>query len=245
MTRRFVFGGLILAVVVCSAAPAWAHVTITPDTAQKGASDQEIEFRIPNEETTPTTKVQISIPTDPPLAGVLPQSVPGWTTKVLTTHLDTPIHTDDGDISDVVSEVDWTANSPADGVQPEQFQAFTIIVGALPDTTNEVTFKAIQTYANGDKVSWIETSTPGGPPPDHPAPVLTLTSGSGGSTATTTPTAAAAGSDSTAKTAEDDADTAKTIGIVAIIFAVIALAAVAFSMFRKRPASSDPAKNVQ
>jgi uncharacterized protein YcnI len=222
--------------VVFMAAPAWAHVTIAPDSAEKGATDQEIVFRVPNEETTATTKVQIAIPTDTPLAGVLAQPVPGWTTKVLTTHLSTPIHTDDGDVTDVVSEVDWTATSPADGIPPDQFQGFDIIVGALPADASEVTFKAIQTYANGDKVSWIETQTAGGPAPEHPAPVLTLTSGTGKTTATTTPAAAAVGAASgSVKTAQDDADTAKTIGIVAIIFAVIALAAVAFSMFRKRP----------
>jgi hypothetical protein len=35
-------------------------------------------------------------------------------------------------------------------------------------------FKAVQTYDNGDVVRWIDTSTPGGAEPDHPAPTVTL-----------------------------------------------------------------------
>lgn len=38
-----------------------------------------------------------------------------------------------------------------------------------------MTFTAIQTYSNGDVVSWIQTSVKGAPEPDHPAPVLRLT----------------------------------------------------------------------
>jgi uncharacterized protein YcnI len=243
MSRRIVFTGVVATAVVLMASPAWAHVTIAPDSAQKGASDVEIAFRVPNEETTNTTKIDISIPTDPPLLGVLAQQVPGWTAKVVTTKLPKPIETDDGSVTDAVSEVTWTADDPAAGIKPDEFGKFEIIAGQLPADASEITFKAIQTYANGDIVRWIESETPGGPAAEHPAPVLSLTSGTsdGATTATTTPAStpsASASATASAKNAQDDADTAKTIGIVAIIFAVVALFAVAFAMFRKRPATS-------
>lgn len=243
MLRRIAVAALTLGIVLFLAAPAWAHVTIAPDTAEKGGSDVEIAFRMPNEESAASaTELDVQIPTNPPLLSVLAQAVPGWTASVQSVHLAKPIHTDDGDISDAVSEVTWKAISAADGIKPNEFGKFEVIVGQLP-TSASITFPAIQTYSNGDVVRWIETQTPNGPEPEHPAPVLTLTSG-GATTATTQPATATTtptGSSSatgTVKTAQDDANTAKTIGIIAIIFAVIALIAVALSMFRKRTASS-------
>jgi uncharacterized protein YcnI len=244
MSRRIVFSGLVAGIVLCTAAPAWAHVTISPATAEKGASDVEIAFRVPNEEATAsTTKLQVAIPTDPPLLGVLAQSVPGWTAAVVTTHLPKPIHTDDGDVTDAVSEVTWTADANG-GIPPADFGKFEILVGSLPSTGDQIVFKAIQTYSNGAVVKWIDPVTPNGPPADHPTPILQLTAPGATATATTTPTTAVTATASgSVKTAQDDANTAKTIGIVAIILAVIALAAVAFSMFRKR-ASVNPVDNV-
>ena len=52
---------------------------------------------------------------------------------------------------------------------------FPVFGGPLPKNTNEVTFKAVQTYSNGDVVRWIELPTKGAPAPDHPAPVMRLT----------------------------------------------------------------------
>jgi len=238
MLRKLAFSGIIAAAVLGWAMPAWAHVTVAPSEAEKGATDVELTFRVPNEEDSATTKVEIDLPTDPPIAGVLAQPVAGWTAKVTTQKLDTPIQTDDGAISEVVSQITWTADNAAAGIQPETFQGFNVMAGALPEDGTEVVFKAVQTYANGDVVKWVDPVTEGGPEAEHPTPILTLT---GGSTATTTPITIANGGSATGpvKTAQDDADTAKTIGIVAIIFSVIALIGVIIALvMRRRPASS-------
>lgn len=239
MSRRIAFGGLVLAVVFLMAAPAWAHVTIAPDSADKGASDQEIAFRVPNEERTPTTKIQISIPTDHPLLGVLAQPVPGFTAKVTTVKLAKPIHTDDGDIADAVSEVDWTANSAATGIPVGDFQRFEIIVGQLPSDTATITFPAIQTYADGSAVKWIQIQTPGGPAPDKPAPVLTLAApGAGGVTATTAaPNKDTGTASASLTTVKHDADTAKTVGIIAIVVGALGLLAAGAALAKGRRAS--------
>ena len=241
MLRKLTFTGIVGAAVLGWAAPALAHVTVAPESAPKGAADVQLTFRVPSEEDSPTTKVEIVLPSDPPLVGALAQPVPGWTTKVTTQHLDTPIQTDDGPVSDIVTDVTWTANNPAAGVQPENYQGFDILVGALPEDGSEVVFKAVQTYANGDVVNWVDPVTAGGPEAEHPTPILALTSGEtsghGGETSTTTATSGSASNESSS--AKDDADTAQTIGIIAIIFSVLALIGVGigFAMRRRSTAA--------
>ena len=240
MLRRLTFTGIVGVAVLGWAAPALAHVTVAPASADKGATDVQLTFRVPSEEDSATTKVQIALPTEPPLVGVLAQPVPGWTAKVTTQHLATPIQTDDGPVSDIVTNVTWTADNAAAGIQPDSYQGFDILAGSLPDQGNEVVFKAVQTYANGDVVNWVDPVTEGGPEADHPTPILTLTagdrSGHAGGTSTTVATGGSAAS--TSSSVKDDADTAKTIGIIAIILSALALigAAVGLAM-RRRPAS--------
>jgi MYXO-CTERM domain-containing protein len=204
-------------------------VTIAPDSADKGATDVEIAFRVPNEEATNTTKIQVALPTDHPLLGVLAQPVPGWTSKVTTVKLSTPVHTDDGDITDAVSEVDWTATSPANGIAPGDYQRFQIIVGQLPDDASQIVFKAVQTYANGDVVRWIET----GDAAEHPAPVMTLTKPGAVATPTTQPASTPTATASSVK--KSDVDSARTIGIIGIVVGALGLlgAAAALAMRRK------------
>jgi uncharacterized protein YcnI len=240
MLRKLTFTGIIGAAVLGWAAPALAHVTVAPDSADTGATDVQLTFRVPNEENAATTKVEIALPSDPPLVGVLAQPVPGWTAKVTTQHLDTPIQTDDGPVSDVVTDVTWTANNTAAGIQPETYQGFDILAGALPDSGTEIAFKAVQTYANGDVVRWVDPVTAGGPEAEHPTPILKLTaagtSSGGGVTSTTVAPSGSAGSASSS--AKDDADTAKTIGIIAIILSALALLGVAIGLaMRRRPAT--------
>jgi uncharacterized protein YcnI len=240
MLRKLTFTGIVSAAVLGWAAPALAHVTVAPETAPKGATDVQLTFRVPSEEDSATTKVQIALPTEPPLVGVLAQPVPGWTAKVTTHHLSTPIQTDDGPVSDIVTNVTWTADNAAAGIQPDNYQGFDLLAGALPDQGTDVVFKAVQTYANGDVVNWVDPVTAGGPEAEHPTPILKLTagepSGSGGETSTTV--AAGGSAASTSSSVKDDADTAKTIGIIAIIFSVLALIGVGIGFaMRRRPAS--------
>jgi uncharacterized protein len=105
---------------------------------------------------------------------VLVQPLPGWTSKETSVMLTTPIKTDDGDITDAVSEIDWSADSASAGIPPGHFQQFVIIAGLLPNVSS-LTFKAIQLYSDGTTVSWIDTPAPGSTADlAHPARVLTL-----------------------------------------------------------------------
>jgi uncharacterized protein len=166
------------------AGPASAHVTVTAPGAVAGGSDQEITFRVPVEKDVPTTAVTVSLPTDTPIASVEVQAIPGWTHTQKTTKLATPIKTDDGDITEAVSQITWTAGA-GNGLKPGEFGAFTIIAGQLPDAQS-LKFAAVQTYADGSVVKWIQVAAPGSTTePENPAPVLTLAkTGSSSSSAT-------------------------------------------------------------
>jgi uncharacterized protein YcnI len=157
------------------AAPASAHVTISAPGATRGASDAVVTFRVPTEsDTASTTGLQVQLPTDTPIAGVLVLPMPGWTHTQKTVKLAKPISTDDGDITEAVAEIDWTAT--AGGVKPGEFGEFVVMAGQLPDAP-QLTFKAVQIYSDGSRTSWTEVPAPGSTAePEHPAPSLVLAS---------------------------------------------------------------------
>ena len=184
--RAATLGALTLAGLAI-AATASAHVTVSPTALPQG-STAELTFKVPNEESTANTvTLQLQIPTDHPIAQVLAKPVPGWTVTVHTTKLAKPLTTDDGTFTTAVSEIDWTGGT----ISPGQYQDFQVSVDPLPSDATSLTFKAVQTYSNGDVVRWIDLSTTADPNPDHPAPVLTLTPASDASAAATASAAAA------------------------------------------------------
>ena len=155
-----------------AAAPAWAHVEIDPSSEPKGATEV-FAFRVPTEEQSASTvRLDIQFPTDHPFANVLVQDKPGWTFTTQSAPLAKPITTDDGTFTTAVTEVSWVATGS--GIPPGAFDLFNVFA-TLPSNTSKLTFKAVQTYSNGDVVRWIELPTKGAPPPDHPAPTLILT----------------------------------------------------------------------
>ena len=78
------------------AAAAQAHVTVDPDTATQGGYTR-VAFRVPTEsDTASTTKVDLFLDPDHPVASVTTMPVPGWTVAVVTKKLATPLTDDDG-----------------------------------------------------------------------------------------------------------------------------------------------------
>ena len=151
--------------VLTAAGVASAHVTVHPDSYAKGATDGVLTFRVPNEEdTTDTTKVQVFLPTDHPVLGVLVSPRDGWTAKVTNTKLKKPVKTDDGTITDAVSEITWTGGKIGAG----QYEDFDVAFGQLPYDAGQLTFKALQTYADGKIVRWIDEAESGGEEPREP-----------------------------------------------------------------------------
>jgi uncharacterized protein YcnI len=227
MIRKLLAGTAVsVTIIIGSAGSAFAHVTVDPSTAVQG-SEITLGFRVPNEEPNAgTTKIQIFFPSDHPVLGVDPQSVPGWHDTIHTANLNPPIKTDDGLLTSYVSEVDWTGGP----IQPGHFQEFYVLAQSLPTGTNQIAFKALQTYADGNIVRWIDPITSGNPSPAHPTPTLTLTAGvaatAGSSPAASVPAAAAASPGSVS--------TAKTLGIVGLVVGALGLVTAAWALFALR-----------
>jgi periplasmic copper chaperone A len=164
---------VVLAGLFVLAGPAAAHVTVTAPGARPGGTDQEISFRVPVEENSATVALTVAFPIDHPIASVLINPVPGWRHTEKTANLTHPIKTDDGEFTTAVSQITWTAER-GHGLQPGEVGIFTVLAGQLPDV-DRLVFPAVQTYANGDVVRWIEQAAPGSSAqPEHPAPVLRL-----------------------------------------------------------------------
>jgi uncharacterized protein YcnI len=170
-SRITAIGAVCAVALLVLAGVAWAHVTVNPHTAPQGGY-AKVSFRVPNErDDAATTQLEVNLPTDHPIASVQTRAVPGWTSTVQKSTLAKPITTDDGQITEAVSKITWTGGK----IPPGSFEEFDVSMGPLPTDTDQLVFKALQTYDNGEVVRWIDTAPEGAPEPKHPAPVLTLT----------------------------------------------------------------------
>lgn len=162
-----------LAGVFSFAAPASAHVTVNPREAAQG-SYARLAFRVPTEsDTASTVKLEVVLPEDVPVASVSTMPVPGWTVTVERRPVDPPLEAHGVQLTEAVSRITWTATGDA-GIKPGEFLEFPVSMGPLP-TTDQMVFKALQTYSDGTVVRWIEEPPADGGEVESPAPVLKLT----------------------------------------------------------------------
>jgi uncharacterized protein YcnI len=233
LIRTFTVGAVAAAAVGLTALPALAHVTVNSPGATQGGFGV-LTFRMPNEtDNANSTELKVQLPADQPLASVSVKPQPGWSYTVTRAKLPTPIKDDDGNtVTDYPSVVDWKAT--AGGIKPGEFAEFQLSVGPLPKA-DKMTFKAIQTYSDGQVVSWIEEPAAGSnQEPEHPAPTLKLApasdSGAAGPAAPTTNTAAPA------TTSSDDASSGSVTGayVVGGLGLVAGLAALALALTGRR-----------
>lgn len=234
-TRRMAARTAVVAFVAATvgaiafAAPASAHVSVSSADATQGGYGKAV-FRVPTEsDTASTTKVEVFLPDATPIASVSTMPVPGWTAATTTKKLTTPLKTDDGEVTEAVTTVTWTA-SQAGAIKPGEFQEFPLSLGPLPKT-DQLVFKAIQTYSDGKVVRWIEEQAPGAAEPTNPAPVLKLVAATTDSTAAA-PTAA---TQSTASTTKSDS-TGRALGIAGLIAGLLGLALGGLAFARTRQA---------
>jgi uncharacterized protein len=236
--RTAVLLSTAVASLVAATAVASAHVTVNPNTAQQG-SYTKVSFRVPNEEKDQsTTSIEVDLPADHPIASVSVKPVPGWTATATKSTLPTPIKTDDGDVTEAVTKLVWTGGK----IDPGQFQEFDVSMGPLPKDTDQLVFKALQTYSDGNVVRWIDVPQAGQAEPDHPAPVLHLTKAAASGAATpsapsSSPSVAlSASSESGTK---DDSDTAaRTLGIAGLVVGVLGFGTALVALRRKNTAGS-------
>jgi uncharacterized protein len=234
-TRLATVGALAGTAVLALSVPAFAHVSVQPEgTAAKGGY-AVVDFKVPNErDDASTTKVEVNLPTDHPLASVMPEPIDGWKIDVTKSKLAKPIEMHGEKISEAVTKVTWTADG--DGIEPGYFQKFPLSIGRLPEDTDQLVFKALQTYSDKEIVRWIEVPQKGQPEPDNPAPVLQLAAASDddaqGTTAQNAADDSAPTAQNTTAAAKSGSDTtARVLGVVGI---VIGAAGVAYGVFAGR-----------
>ncbi|QHC26280.1 YcnI family copper-binding membrane protein [Streptomyces sp. GS7] len=219
---------LTAAGLLTAAGSAFAHVTVHPGSYPKGATDGTLTFRVPNEEdNADTTQVQVFLPTDHPIPSVLVTPEPGWTAEVKTTKLKNPIKTDDGTINEAVSQITWTKGK----IEPGQYQDFSVAFGQLPDDTDQLALKTLQTYSDGKVVRWIEEPKAGQAEPENPAPVLHLTKAADEAA----PSASASAAPKASAAAAGDSTT-RALGIAGLIAGVLGIGTAAVALYRSRPA---------
>ncbi|MZD09567.1 DUF1775 domain-containing protein [Streptomyces sp. SID5785] len=247
MSRAALLGAAAVSSVALLSSPAFAHVSVQPEGAAAKGGYAVVDFKVPNErDDSSTIKLEVSFPTDHPLASVMPQPVPGWEAKVTKSKLDKPLEMHGEKITEAVSKVTWTATGSGDdkGVRPGYFQKFPVSVGQLPTDTDQLVFKAIQTYDNKEVVRWIEAPQKGQEEPENPAPTLALTAaeddGHGASgaaqdgadgTKDDKKEAAAASTDTGSDGSGDSDTTARVLGIVGIL---VGASGVAFGVLAGR-----------
>lgn len=211
--------------IILGASPAAsAHVQVSGTDATPGGYGL-LTFRVPTEsDTASTTEVIINFPKDTPIVSVSVAPVPGWTATVHTARLDKPVKTDDGQVDEYITKVDWKADSARTAIKPGQFGLFNLSAGPLP-RTSKITFPTDQRYSNGTVVAWDQIAT-GSAEPDHPAPALQLSSGS-----------ASPGSAASQPAAAGDAPgnaPGNTLGVIAVVLAAVAVVMAAIALLRTR-----------
>lgn len=242
---RIAAAGAVAGVAVLAVStPCFAHVSVQPEGEAAKGGYAVVGFKVPNErDNASTTKLEITFPTDHPLASVMPQPVEGWDVKVTKSKLDKPLEMHGEKINEAVSKVTWTAKG--DGIEPGFFQKFPVSVGTLPEDADELVFKALQTYSNDEVVRWIEVPQEGQEEPEHPAPVLTLSEasedghshGAAADDKTSDDTAAAENASARSSASDDEGDsggtdtTARVLGVVGI---VVGAAGVAYGVLAGR-----------
>jgi periplasmic copper chaperone A len=201
-------------------AAASAHVTLQPSTAAPGGFTR-LDVRVPNErDDSATTKVDVQLPAGFTFVSYEPR--PGWKVTVRREKLDEPIKTDEGfEIDEAVSRITWTGDGRRGAIAPGEFVDFGLSL-RIPEgeAGDKLTFKALQTYDNGEVVRWI-----GPEDGEEPAPIVTLTepaSGGGHGAPGTADTAAVA---APAAAESDDGGGSDGLSIAALIVGALGLAA--------------------
>ena len=208
-------------VVAGTAIGASAHVRVVSYSPAVQGSYAALVFRVPTEEQSNTVTLTVTMPTDSPLPSVSVMQKPGWTVTVDHRTLSTPVQTDDGPVTSVVSAVTWTAD-PNGGIPSGSFDEFDLSVGPLPKTPT-MAFPTVQTYANGNVVRWIEPTPASGQEPDHPVPVLDLVPAETSSSTGGSPASPAADAASVSARSASSDDTARGLGTAGVVLGALGL----------------------
>jgi periplasmic copper chaperone A len=214
---------LVLAagIVLVTALPAAAHVTVSSPDARPG-EEGKLVFSVPTESATAsTTKVTVALPEATPLASVSTKPHPGWRVSTTQRKLAKPLESEGFTLTRAVATVTWTA-APGKGLGPGQFDEFELSVGPFPEKPGKLVMPVTQTYSDGQVIKWDQPTPASGKEPEHPAPTLDVEPA----------TSAAAASDSSD-------DLARWLGAGGLLLGAVALlSALLIGRRRSRPVTA-------
>ena len=158
------------------AAPASAHVTVTPSDTAAGAF-VVLTFSVPHGcEGSPTTGITIQVPEE--ILSVTPTRNPLYDVEKSRVQLDEPIEDSHGNsVTERVGEVTYTADTPLPDGERDAFE----LSLQLPDAAGEtLEFPVVQQCEKGE-TAWVETPAEGQDPEEleRPAPSVTITESTG------------------------------------------------------------------
>lgn len=199
-----------------------AHVTAVGDDLTQGGYGV-ITFRVPNEsDTASTTQMTVTLPN---LKSARTEPIPGWTAEITK-----------DPTSEEATSVTWKAAPGNPGINPGEFLQFRLNGGPLPEQET-VTFPVVQTYSDGEVVTWDQPTVEGQPEPDKPAPTVTLAAktadGHGGHDSDSASTEESTGTASDSDEGSTD-NTARWLGGIAIVLGALGIGVAAGALFRKR-----------
>ena len=152
------------------------------------------------------------------------QPVPGWTHKITRSKLPQPRNVFGERVTDYVSGIEWRGR-----IAVGEFQEFGVSMRLPKQGTfgDHVVFPALQTYANGEVVRWIQKpETPDGSfdDLDEPAPHVLLSSAEEPALVTQSQL-------------DDEVGDARVLALGGVVLAAVALiATLAVGLWRRRPA---------
>ena len=210
----------VVATVLALAPLAGAHVTLQPPEAPAGGFTR-LDVRVPTErDNASTTKVEVQFP--PGFLSVSSEPVPGWNAEVSMRKLDKPVEQFGEQVTEEVGSITFSGGD----IGPGEFQDFGLSL-AVPEGNpgSMLTFKAVQTYSNGEVVRWI-----GPPDSESPAPQVELTA------AEEEEAAAPAAQQPAAPAASEEDDDGNGLAIAALVVGAAGLVAglAALLMGRRR-----------
>jgi uncharacterized protein YcnI len=221
--------------LAAGAAAASAHVHVEPDDTAAGGYTH-LTFNVPNESpTAKTSRLEVTLPTDTPFTSVSVKPIEGWKAEVTTGSLPQPVTIAGATVTKAASSVVWTADA-AHQIGQNEYQAFSLSVGVLPDAGTTVTLPTAQTYTDGSVVQWDEKTVEGQAEPEHPAPSFVTTAKDAAATAVTAASPAPATPAPAAPAAASSSTGGETAGWFGLAAGLIGLAAGVTALARTRRA---------
>ena len=220
--------------LAAGAVSASAHVHVDSDDPAAGGYSH-LTFNVPNEsETAKTSKLEVTLPADTPFTSVRVKPVEGWTAVVTTADLPKPVSIAGATVTKAPSSVVWTADA-AHQIGPNEYQAFALSVGVLPDAGTTVVLPTAQTYTDGTVVKWDQKTVEGQPEPEHPAPSFVTTAKDADTAHGASATAEPAASPAPVAAASTPGDSGSAAGWIGLAAGLIGLAAGLTALARTRP----------